>query len=187
MNKGLRILAVIAALWANKAVLSADSPAPTEYEVKGALLYNLTKYVDWPARSFSSSNSPMVVAILGLDNFGDDFKRMVDGKTINGRKLVLKRMSWSDDLRSVHLLFVSASEKKRLPELLEKLRDASVLTVGENDSFLELGGMINLSKQENRIRPEINLESVERSQIKISSKLLSISTVVNGRARERVH
>src|SRR5947209_1869172 len=168
MNNGLKMLVLLAGFWCAKPCLGADVSEASEYEVKAAMVCNLTKYVDWPPTSFPASNSPIVLAILGLDNFGDEFKRVVEGKTINGRKLFLKRMTWGDDFKSSHLLFVSASERKRAQEIIEKLKDASVLTVGESDSFLQLGGMINLLKKDNKIVPEINLAPVQQAGLKIS-------------------
>ena len=148
-------------------------------------MFNLTKYVDWPSESFAETNSPIVLGILGQATFGDDFKQMVEGKTINGRKLLLRRLTWGEDLKNLHVLFVSASEKKRLPEILEKLRHTSVLSVGESDSFTQLGGIINLSTRDNKIRPQINLAAAEREHLKISSKLLHISEIVAGKPTER--
>lgn len=160
----------------------ADTPGPSEHEVKAAMLFNLPKYVEWPAASFPKTNSPILLGILGPDNFGDDFKRMIEEKIVNGRKLLLKPMAWGEDVKNVHLLFVSASETRRLPEILAKLKDANVLTVGETDSFIQLGGMINLARKNNRIRLEVNPEAAERAHLKISSKLLGVSDIIKAGA-----
>src|SRR5439155_678519 len=127
-----QILALLACSLAHGPPLGAQTPGPSEYQVKAAILFNLIKYVDWPAESFAQSNSPIVLGILGQDSFGDDFKRMIEGKTINGRKLLLRRLLWGEDLNGLHVLFVSGSEKKRCAEILEKLKNASVLSVGES-------------------------------------------------------
>src|SRR5438552_2507599 len=167
------------------ALLSAEGPAPSEDQVKAAILFNLTKYVDWPAQSFANTNSPLILGILGEDNFGDDFRRMVEQKSINGRKLLVRHLASSEGAQAVHLLFISASEKKRLPEILAKLKGAPVLTVGETETFISLGGIIRLANRENRIRPEVNLAAAERAHLKISSKLLNVSDVIKSRPGER--
>ncbi len=187
MKKSLRILGMIATLLAARACAGAETPAPSEHQVKAAILCNLAKYVDWPLASFSQTNSPLVVAVLGEDNFGDDLRRMAQDKTINGRKLLLKRLTSGEDVKSAHLLFIGASEKKRLPDILEKLRDTSVLTVGESDAFTQLGGMINLATKDRRIRLEVNLAAAERAHLEISSKLLRISDVVHGKPGEKAN
>jgi len=180
-----QILVLLACSLAHGPPLLAQTPAASEYQVKAAILFNLTKYVDWPAESFAETNSPIVIGILGQNSFGDDFKDMIEGKTINGRRLLLKRLIWGDDLNNLHVLFVSASEKKRYPEIMEKLKNVSVLSVGESDSFTQLGGMITLSTRDNKIRPQINLAAAERAHLKISSKLLNISEIVTAKPRQR--
>jgi len=187
MNKSLGILAVIATLWTAPACWSAETPGPSEYQVKAAILCNLAKYVDWQPASFSQTNSPLVVGVLGEDNFGDDLRRMMQDKTINGRRLFLKRLTSGEDLKSAHVLFISTSDKKRLTDILEKLRDTSVLTVGESDSFTQLGGIINLATKDHRIRQEVNLAAAERAHLKISSKLLNISDVVQCKPGEKTN
>jgi hypothetical protein len=165
--------------------LGAESVAPSEHQVKAAILFNLAKYVEWPAERLPAPESPILLGILGEDNFGDDFKRMVEGKTINGRKLVLKRMSPGEEMKSLHLLFIAAAERKRVPQVLDQLRECSVLTVGETDDFAQLGGMVQLAMKDSRIRPQVNLKAAERVSLKISSRLLSISDVLKGQSAER--
>ena len=181
----LRILALLVCLPMLPMPLRAQPSGPSEYQVKAAILFNLTKYVDWPPESFGEAKSPIVIGILGQDSFGDDFKRMVEEKTINGRKLLLKRLAWGEDLKKVHVLFVSASERKRFPELIEKLKGSSVLTVGDSDAFAQSGGIVNLATKDNKIRPQINLAAAEHAGLKISSKLLSISEILNAHLSER--
>ena len=67
---------------------------------------------------------------------------------------------------------------------MDKLRGANVLTVGESDSFISLGGMINLAMKDNKIRPEVNLAAAERAHLQISSKLLRIAQVVGQKPGE---
>ena len=167
--------------------LAAEIPAPNEYQVKAAILFNLPKYVEWPAERFPSPQSPILLGILGDDNFGDDFKSMVEGKTIDGRKLFLKHLSPGEDVKSLHLLFIAASERKRIAQTLDKLRESSVLTVGETDDFAQIGGMVQLTMKDSRIRPQVNLDAAERAHLKISSRLLTISDVLKGRPAERPH
>ena len=46
-----------------------DSTTP-EYKIKAAFLYNFAKLTDWPANAFSTTQSPLVIGVLGRDPFG---------------------------------------------------------------------------------------------------------------------
>ena len=73
--------------------------------------------------------------MLGNDPFGSILDNTVAGKTIQGRKLSTRRFSRVKDLAQCHILFISNSESKRLAQILAKLKDRSILTVGETDGF----------------------------------------------------
>jgi hypothetical protein len=68
-----------------------------------------------------------------------------------------------------------------MPELVAKLKDAAVLTVGESDDFLENGGMINLERRDRKVALEVNLAATGNARLKISSKLLSVASGVKGK------
>src|SRR5438445_10736514 len=107
----------------------------TEYQVKALFLLNFTKYVDWPAEAFAGADAPITIGVLGENHFGDDLKKAVEGKTVNGRAIAVQAVDKESDLGKCHVLFISASEKKRLGEILGKMKTLPVLTVGESEQF----------------------------------------------------
>jgi hypothetical protein len=76
-------------------------------------------------------------------------------------------------------VFVSASERGRLPEILSALGSKSVLTVSEVEEFAARGGVINFVLVDNRVRFEINPGAAKRSGLKISSELLRLGRIVD--------
>ena len=79
------------------------------------------------------------------------------------------------DAINCHILFISGSEKGRLPQILKQLNGRNVLTVGEMPGFTETGGMINFVLEGTKIRFQINNEAANSAGLKISSKLLNLS------------
>ena len=153
----------------------AQESPPTEYQLKAAFLLNFAKFVEWPPKVFAEATSPMVLGILGENPFGDVLERTIRDKTINSRPLVIKEFRSAAEATNCHLLFIGASEKARLPEIVAGLRGACVLTVGETDRFTEAGGMINFVRQGNKTRFQINEVAAKGVGLKISSKLLSLA------------
>jgi hypothetical protein len=162
--------------WSGKTVL-AQSEKPTEYQVKAAFIYNFAKFAEWPSEAFQDDSAPVLVGVLGEDPFGDTLEQTIQGKTVNGRNLLIRRSHQIHDLKGCHVLFISSSEQKRLPRILETVRGSGVLTVGESEHFTKLGGAIRLLLEDNKVRFEINLDAAMRSRVKISSKLLAVAKV----------
>jgi len=158
--------------------------ALTEYQVKAAYLFNFLKFVEYPSESFADPLAPFVIGIAGEDPFGSALPQVVTGKTVQGRDLVLRFYRAGEDLRGAHILFISASEKKRLPVILSGLRGSSVLTVSDMEGFLDAGGMVQFLNENDRVRFAINVEATGRARLKLSSKLLSLAKVVGGEVKE---
>ena len=97
---------------------------------------------------------------------------------IVGRKLVVKRFNKVRDIQKCHIVFVSASEKASVSDVLDRAKGTSWLTIGETEGFAQRGGIINLIKEEKRFRFEINVKSAKKAELKISSKLLKLAKIV---------
>jgi len=154
---------------------------PSEYQVKAAFLYNFTKFVDWPQTSGNDTQGPLEICVIGDDPFGDDLDKIVKGKSVNERPLVVRRLRGAVDARTCSIAFVSSSERGHLRPILEALRGTSVLSVGDTPGFAKMGGVINFILQDNRVRFEINVDAAQRARLKISSKLLSLAKVVRSK------
>ncbi|HKX29309.1 MAG TPA: YfiR family protein [Blastocatellia bacterium] len=162
---------------------SLAAQAPSEYQVKAAFLFNFAKFIEWPPETFTPGNAPLILGVLGDDPFGDIIDQTISGKTVNGRQLVVKRLKWGQNLKECQILFISASERKRLPQICEMLKGASVLTVSEVEKFAQQGGIINLVMEENKVRFDINTNVAEQARLKISSKLLALAKSIIGEHR----
>ncbi|NOZ67719.1 MAG: YfiR family protein [Deferribacteres bacterium] len=155
----------------------AESTTPREYLIKAGFLYNFAKFVEWPDDAFADKSIPLNLCILGRDPFGPAL-RSVEGETFMGRKLVVRRFSRLREIDNCHILFISSSEKKRLPAILARMKGKQILSVADMEGFARRGGIINLIKVKDRIRFEINVDAARRAGLKISSKLLNLATII---------
>jgi hypothetical protein len=151
-----------------------------EYEAKAAFLYNLAKFIQWPAAE-ESTKTALVFGILGEDPFGASFDRAFFRKSVHGRTVVVRRAATLEQLGRCHLLFVSRSEEHQVSRILETLESSSTVTVGDMSDFIAMGGMIQLDQGDERVRFAINTSRAERAGLKISSRVLSLSHIVVSR------
>ena len=155
----------------------AQEAQPSAYQLKAAFLYNFAQFVDWSPTAFASNTAPFVIGILGENPFGRELEQTVRGKAVLNHALMVKEVrSVAEATNTCHILFISASEKKRLAEIFAGLRGASILTVGEVDRFTESGGMVNFLQAGTKIRFQINDAAAKSAGLKVSSKLLSLAS-----------
>ena len=157
--------------------LRAETPLQRECEIKAAYLYNFINYIDWPENAFPGPGGTITIGIVGQSEFGAALDAL-NGKQTRGRTVALKQITDTKDLAQCQIVFINASEKARLPELLAKLKDARVLSVSEIDGFAEQGGIINFISEQNKVRFEINPDAARRLGLNISSQLLKLAKLV---------
>ena len=157
---------------------SLSQPSPSgEYLLKAAFLYNFAKFVEWPDAAFDGARGSFTLCILGVDPFGEMIET-IEGKTIKGRNLKIKRLRNAAALDGCQILFISQSERDRLPNIRSLLKEKPTLTVCDLDGCAERGAMINLVKIDDRIGIEINAATTRRSPLKISSQLFKLAKIV---------
>ncbi len=178
MSRPRRVLGMLALLTLLLGSGYAQSPTAGEYQIKAAFLYNFAKFVEWPASSFHDGAAPLQICVMGRDPFGEGLLNITREKTVNGRKLEVDTVADLERARTCHILFVASSVKMPLQQIIEGLRGASVLTVGDTKGFSEQGGMIDFVLQDDRVQFDVSRTAVEQAGLKISSKLLSVAKVV---------
>jgi hypothetical protein len=158
--------------------LGMQAQSATEYQVKAAFLFSFTKFVEWPKDVFPNADAPLQICVLGQDPFGREFEQSIVEKIVNGRRVELAHPDGVTQARGCQVLFIAASEKKRMHDILRALEGASVLTVGDTPSFIETGGIINFVLDQERVRFEINLRAAELAHLKLSARLLTVAKLV---------
>lgn len=176
-SRGLLLLLLSALILAmGSPGFGADTPHPTEYEVKAAFLYNFTKFVDWPTEKLESDS--LVIGVYGENPFEGFLGQATRNKKVRGRHVVVRECEDLEQATSCHAVFVNIEDEKELEGSLETLEDAHVLTVSDTKDFTRQGGMIGFVLKENRIRFEINAAATQDADLRISSQLLKLAAAV---------
>ena len=161
-------------------IIAAAATAPTkEYQIKAVFLLNFTQFVEWPARAFPDSGKPLVVGILGDDPFNTYLDDVVRGEIVQNRSIRIERYHSAEEIKTCHILFVSASEQERFPEILGLVNSKKIFTVGDSEIFSKNGGMMSFVIRSGKIHLQVNLEAVKAANLSISSKLLRLAEVIS--------
>jgi hypothetical protein len=149
-----------------------------EYPLKLAFLYNFTKFVEWPPDSYRDAGAPLAICIVGRDPFSPEIEGDLRTKIVEGHPVEVLNLKSTGTLSVCHIVFIPATEKDQVNKIVRYLKGSSTLTVGETEGFAELGGIINLTVEGNKVRFEVNQLAAQRAGLKISSKLLSLAKIV---------
>jgi hypothetical protein len=143
----------------------------------GELLFNITKFVEWPWDVIGDRNQ-ITFAIFGDDDLTSELAAALSTRRVNGRRVFVRCVGRVQDLKDCQIVYISASQEKRTREVLDALSGRSVLTVARLEGFAAGGGMVEFAQDTLRARFSINLGSVKRAHLTISSRLLGLATIV---------
>jgi hypothetical protein len=172
-------LAVVALFSVGVARVSAQDV--TEVSLKGAFIFNFARFTEWPSESLPST-AAVTACVVGDRGVGEALKRSVSGQKLNGRAIVVSIIEPNAALPTCHFLYVSGIARARMAEIVYGVHEAPVLTVSDDDTFLKVGGMIQVFIESGKMRFRINPKSAKRARLQLSSRLLALADLVEGDA-----
>ncbi|MEN3277808.1 MAG: hypothetical protein V7631_3598 [Massilia sp.] len=180
------MLACAAALLAAGAALPPAAMAQggthqaLERQVKAAFLYKFLGYAEFPAGAFADSASPVTIGVIGSEEMAAELARVVAGRPVRGRPIQVRSLREGEPGAAVHLLFVAGNDNARVARLLRGAQGA-LLPVTECELGLQYGSVINFRIIEERVRFDVSLDSAEKNNVRLSSRLLTVANrVVKG-------
>lgn len=156
----------------------AQAQVTREYDLKAVFLLNFAQFVEWPTEAFAGAEDPFIIAVLGADPFGGALERVIRNERVHARPVLLHRFQRVEDAKPCHILFVSASESRRLPQVVKGCKGQPILTVSDTEGFASQGGIIQFVTENAKIRLRINNDAARAARLLISAKLLRVAEVV---------
>ena len=152
--------------------------------VRAAFVLNFLKFAEWPGPA-GDATAPLVIGAIGDDAQVAALQAGLDGKEIQGRRVVVRAFrdadQWRREGNDCQALFLSPGASAAWTQLRSELAAKPVLTISEAPGFCERGGMLNLFEQDHRIRFEANPGAADQAGLKLRSTLLTLATIVKSK------
>jgi hypothetical protein len=176
-NSRFRSARVAIALVATLVMPRTGAPQVGASELTAAFLYNFARFTEWPI-DVVPATAPLVLCVINDTEVARFLSRAVQGKTINGRRLTVRKAGADDPLGDCQLLYVSGLEANRARRVLDAVKGASVLTVSDLAEFAAMGGTAKLFMDGERMRFAVNVDAALRANVRISAQLLNLAQIV---------
>lgn len=168
---------LLAGVWLLVLAMACQASSTPEDELKSAAVLSFLRYSDWPM----APGGAITVGVFGRAGFAQALAHTLEGKLIGNRPVHLIPIDLTSDLHGCQLVYVAASKTAEVRQILSGTAAAHTLAIGETDRFLEYGGAINLFLIDGHIGFEVNLETLERSGVTISSSMLRLGQIRDAR------
>ena len=149
-----------------------------EYAVKAAFLFHFAQLTNWPSGTLQHATDQFTFCTTGKDPFNGTLETILSGKMVKEHAVRILHLKDLSGVEGCQVLFIGVSDSAHLTALIANLRNLPILTTGETDEFVRLGGMIGLRREQDRLRFDINVQAAEKCNMTFSSELLSLAKTI---------
>lgn len=146
-----------------------------QHEIHAAMLYNFIKYIQWPDEG---SGGDFIVGVFGHDDVYETLKKWYDGKPKGAKKYVIRKLDTPDQAGQCHVIYLGKTKSRNFDEVKSSTSGKSVLTITDANGLGQKGSCINFKVVDGRLKFELNQETVNSSNLKVSSQLTSMAILI---------
>jgi len=155
----------------------AQAEANQEYIVRAGLTLNFARFTTWPANAQQATSNTINLCLIGNPDIEDAFGSL-NGKTVADKKIQVRYLTRFNSLAECQILYVSDFDKNKLQLLLNEIKTLPILTVGEEEFFINNGGIVSLQIIDGKVSISVNVKAAKTSNLSISARVLKLATVI---------
>jgi hypothetical protein len=152
-------------------VCAQDRPI---HEVYSMMVYNFTRYVQWPSESGSGD---FVIGVIGNKDVYKTLETWYSGKPRGEKTYVIKYFSSASEITDCHVIYIDKSKSNDFPTVNERVKGRGTL-VTDKSGLGEQGSSINFKTVNNKLKFELNQKAVESSNLKVASTLTAMAILI---------
>jgi hypothetical protein len=167
-----KIKLVAAALLVSGFAFSQDRPM---HEVHSMMVYNFTKYVQWPDHA---AGGEFVIGVVGNTDMFNTLNGWYGGKPRGTKTYIIKKFNSAADVTDCHVLYIDKSKSGEFDNVNDKLKGKGTLIITDKSGLGMQGSSINFKIVDNKLKFELNQKAIEASNLKVSGALSSMAILI---------
>lgn len=145
------------------------------HEVYSMMVYNFTKYVQWPDHNESGE---FVIAVIGNTDLFNTLNTWYGGKPRGGKTYVIKKFNSAAEVSNCHVVFVDKTKSGEFDTVNSRVKGKGTLVITDKTGLGEKGSGINFKTVDNKLKFELNQKVLEASNLKVSGSLTSMAILI---------
>ncbi|WP_236676158.1 YfiR family protein [Chryseolinea lacunae] len=144
-------------------------------EVYSMMVFNFTKYVQWPDHAGSGE---FVIGVVGNADIYNTLNGWYGGKPRGSKTYVIKKFNSAAEVTDCHVLFIDKSKSGEFEAANNKVKGKGTLVITDKNGLGEKGSGINFKMVDNKLKFELNQKAIEASNLKVSGALSSMAILI---------
>jgi len=166
----IRLIMCLSALF-----LFATSYGQNE-KFKALLIYNFTKYIEWPK---AMQKGDFAIGVLGSPGLVNELSIIASRQKVGVQPIVIKIISSVTEIPPCHILYLAGSKSLLLGETLTALRKVNTLVITDGPGLVHLGAGISFVTDGAKMNFEINKFNIEKHRLIVNNTILALGIPVN--------
>lgn len=163
---------LLAGLIASCETVAAETSTAAEDKLKAAFVFNFLKFVEWPENSSGRNRDDLVLCTSSVQPAMQDHLEKLAGKATKDGSLQVRTNVSPGQSAGCDALFV----RGEAADILTRSKvPHGVLTISDETNFAVHGGIIELFREGDRIRFDINVDAAQAAGLTVSSRLLQLA------------
>ncbi len=169
--KTLKALVVVIFLFAGSA-FAQDRPV---HEIYTMMVFNFTKYVQWPD---ADKPGEFVIGVIGNEEVFKTLSTWYNGKTKGAKTYVIKKFSNAAEVSDCAVVYIDKSKSGEFDAVNNKVKGKGTLVVTDRNGLGSKGSCINFKTVDDKLKFELNQKAIEATNLKVSSALTSMAILI---------
>ncbi len=163
---------LIVALMTTGSVFAQERPL---HEVYSMMVYNFTRYVQWPNEAGSGE---FVIGVIGNTDVYNTLHAWYGGKARGAKTYVIKKFNSAAEVSDCHVLYIDKNKSNEFDAANEKVKGKGTLVITDKNGLGVKGSGINFKTVDNKLKFELNQKAVESSNLKVAGSLSSMAILI---------
>lgn len=178
-NNYISYLRLFAVTFILQLVIIKSSSAQYSADVlKAAYLERITRFIEWPLNHVVKDTTVFTIGVYEDSDFIAALTEVFKDKTIKSKKVIIININIPDQLRNCDICYISEKGKLMLKQYIETANTQGVLLISESKDFGNVGIHINFYLEDDKLKFEINRQSIDTGRFKVSSLLFKSAKII---------
>src|ERR1044072_7693001 len=163
---------VVAVFLLSGNVFAQDRPL---HEVYSMMVFNFTKYVQWPDHAGAGE---FVIGVIGNNDVYNTLNGWYGGKPRGSKTYVIKKFNSAADITDCHVVFIDKAKNAEFDAVNNRVKGKGTLVITDKNGLGEKGSGINFKTVDNKLKFELNQKAIDASNLKVSGALSSMAILI---------
>jgi hypothetical protein len=154
---------------------SASAQDRPMHEVYSMMVFNFTKYVQWPDHSGSGE---FIIGVMGNNDVYKTLNNWYGGKPRGSKTYVVKKFNNASEVTDCNVLFIDNSKSGEFENVKSATQGKGTLLITDKNGLGNRGSSINFKTVDNKLKFELNQKAVESANLKVSSSLSAMAILI---------